>query len=51
VKRSKFTEQQIAFALKQAEIDTPVEGLTSGQSPALGASIPVYPEIRAMMGA
>ena len=25
VKRSKFTEQQIAFALKQAELGTPVE--------------------------
>jgi putative transposase len=27
VKRSKFTEQQIAFALKQAELGTPVEEL------------------------
>ncbi len=25
MKRSKFTEQQIAFALKQAELGTPVE--------------------------
>jgi len=25
VKRSKFTEQQIAYALKQAELGTPVE--------------------------
>jgi putative transposase len=25
VKKSKFTEQQIAFALKQAELGTPVE--------------------------
>jgi putative transposase len=25
VKRSKFTEQQIAFALKQAELGTPVD--------------------------
>jgi putative transposase len=25
VKRSKYTEQQIAFALKQAELGTPVE--------------------------
>lgn len=25
VKKSKFTEEQIAFALKQAEVGTPVE--------------------------
>jgi len=25
VKRSKFTEQQIAYALKQAELGTPIE--------------------------
>jgi putative transposase len=25
VKRSKFTEEQIAFALKQAEVGTPIE--------------------------
>lgn len=29
MKRSKFTEEQIAFALKQAEVGTPVELPTS----------------------
>lgn len=36
VKRSKFTEEQIAFALKQADVWTPVED----EGPKMGISDP-----------